>query len=125
MLTKSIEAIHRGRGRPPKRLIVHDLLSAPIIRKPRTKTPRRVRKNYFSTLFIHDDLEACLTLTGKEENIASRKEEVIALSPSSSCLLYRPLSEIKIPGPIPDLDNLMFDEKVILNFFTDIPDFGK
>lgn len=130
MLSKLVMASHHGKRKPSKRSnnsvhlsLVLDLLSQPIFKKPRTKTPRSVSKEYFPTSSIHHEFDANLRSMEKEDGTTSKKGQVVLISPSSSFLPNQPLSEITVPGPISNLDDLMFDKSIILDFFKDIPDF--
>lgn len=49
-------------------------------------------------------------------------EVLSSLSIASNCVCYQPVSEIEIPGSVPNFDAWEFDDHFLLDFLQDIPD---
>ncbi|KAL3533837.1 hypothetical protein ACH5RR_007358 [Cinchona calisaya] len=147
---KQVEpTIHRGRGRPPKQIIgtidkeelskigpiirrgrgrprknhddnvakpLVDILSKKIFKKPRSRT------RYVGEFFPANSSPPSDCFPSKVEETKSFVDKEAYSSLQSNCVCYQPLSEIEMPGPIPNFETWEMDDHILSKFFKDIPD---
>lgn len=116
----------RGKSRKSSK---RPLFATNIVRKPRTKTVTTRVKKYFAEDVKENNFGDAKNLTQwiSKNKFTSEVEikEIFASSSSSndaSSYSLPCLSEIEIPGPIPDLDAIINDHNLLRNFFASIPD---
>ena len=120
----------RGGGRPPKRPKEGDVREIgprsdngvlknrkPIWRKPRTKVSTKPNKRYFSSGCLHQCGHP-VPVDGEEIN--EGQVVINHQSPVSNCPCCQPLSEVEVPGEIPNLD--LLSDRLLVNFFRYVPD---
>lgn len=126
----TVMAQRRGRGRPRKNSNIQNapnlksFLSFSCPRKPRTKTIfRKSPKSSISTTSAQH-----LEISEKNFNFnAQRDYESFYSTPSpssnSSTTSSEPVAvQFYIPGPIPDLEALLSDTTLLVDFFNNIPE---
>lgn len=120
----------RGKSRKRSK---RPLLATNIIRKPRTKTVTTRVKKYFvedvKEKNFWDAENLSQWITKKKFTSEVETKEIFPSSSSSSSSSNNAssyslpcLSDIEIPGPIPDLDAIINDHNLLRNFFSSIPD---
>ncbi|KAF3442581.1 hypothetical protein FNV43_RR16497 [Rhamnella rubrinervis] len=129
--------VRRGRGRPPKSSYINNnnnnnvkqqpLISFNFPRKQRTKT----KTAPIPTFVAAPDLEALpqqpqqiVGALQKSFDVAKTQKQSFNYTPSppSDGSLDSSTTLFYIPGPIPDLDALLNDSSLYVNFFENIPD---
>lgn len=101
----------RPRGRPTKNTCNTSLQYSPSNSLSQNKTKKPIMKT--ETNFMSQ----------AKRKRSENGEEIKKSASSSTSLASKPLSEYVIPGPIPDnLEDIMKDDSLLVNFFSNIPD---
>ncbi|EEF35647.1 conserved hypothetical protein [Ricinus communis] len=92
-------------------------------KRQRTKTKIIGVKRKYAYSPVRSEIERIMPQWGRKKRRNMNKYRKVSPSPTSLDNPFPCISGLVIPGIIPDLDSLVWDDSIFVDFFKDIPEF--